>query len=302
MKRSILSGMGSMVLLLALTLMLLDPGCKNDDSSTTPGGGGGGLTTFSFGTSGQTFTVPLSGGAARARLTGGTLPYTMTGSPSSSVAVATLNHDTLTVIPVAPGTTFITIADSLGALRDRVVILAITVTGSSSSNYGSGTVTASSLAGNLSISGTGVWPVQAGPSVVAVYDTSSIEHYLLVEGYQRVSGSYYNMVALVTFMQSRVDTGTYLVDTQSPQGFFAAAYNADTTSQADSVLYQSVSGSIRVSSVSGFNVAGTYAVTARKGSGQLIQFTGMFNVTYAVGHLPHGNRAVLRPERGLSAY
>jgi hypothetical protein len=189
------------------------------------------------------------------------------------------------------------IADSLGALLDRVVILTITVTGSSSTNYGSGTVTTTSSAGSLSISGTGVWPIQAGPSVIAMYDTSFFMHPFFVEGYQRVSGSNYNVVEVLAFMQTRVDTGTYHLDTLHTQGFFVAAYNMDTTSHSDTVFYQSVSGSIRVSSVSGFNVAGTYSVMARKGTHQPIQFTGMFNVTYAVGTLSGGgNRAVLRRE------
>ncbi len=262
---------------LIISLTLFDLGCKKDESPTSPGGGGT-LPTFSFATAGQTFTVPLSGGAARARLTGGTLPFIIMGPPSPSIAVASLNHDTLTVIPVAAGSTSITIGDSLAASFDRIVTLGITVTSGSGSNYGSGTVTATSSAGNLSITGIGVWPPQVGPSVIAMHDTSVRAFF--VYGYQRVSGPNYNIVAIAALLPSGFVAATY---TQIAVG---VAFNVDTTSRADSLVYQSVSGSVTVSSVSGSNAVGTYSVMARKGSAQPIQFTGTFNVAYAVGVMP----------------
>lgn len=149
-------------------------------------------------------------------------------------------------------------------------------------SYGSGTVTAASTAGSLTFTGTGVYPFQAGPSVLAVYDTSILSGMFFVYGYQQVSGSHYNVAALGWLTPGRVDTGTFT----HPTIFVAAAYNADTTLQADSLVYQSVSGTITVISVNGSNAWGTYSVMARKGSAQPIQFTGTFNVTYVVGTMP----------------
>jgi hypothetical protein len=149
-------------------------------------------------------------------------------------------------------------------------------------SYGSGTITATSSAGPLSITGTGAWPIQAGPSVLAVYDTSLGSGIFFVYGYQRTSGSHYNIVALGAMMPTRVDTGTY----NHPQAFFAAGYNVDTTFHADSLVYQTVSGSITVTSVNGSSALGMYSVMARKGTAPPIQFTGTFNVTYAVGVMP----------------
>lgn len=149
--------------------------------------------------------------------------------------------------------------------------------------YGSGTITATSSAGSLSITGTGAWPIQAGSSVLAVYDTSVGSGVFFVYGYQQVSGPNYNVIVLVAFMPTKVDTGTHSPPWQSQVG---VAYNVDTSLHADSLAYAAVSGTIIVSSVSGSNVMGTYSVMARKGTGQAIPFTGTFNVTYVVGVMP----------------
>ena len=149
--------------------------------------------------------------------------------------------------------------------------------------YGSGTITATSTAGPLSITGTGVWPLGTGPSVLAMYDTTI--HAFIVYGYQQVSGPRYNVIALLVFM-SEPQTGTY----PHPGVLVAVAYNADSSMQGDTLAYGSESGSIVVSSVSGSNASGTYSVMARKGTGQPIQFTGTFNVTYVVGVMPEDSR------------
>lgn len=269
---------------LIVSFTLFDVGCKKDDNPASSGGGVG-LPTFSFGTAGQTFTIPASGGAARARLTGGTLPYAITGSPNPGVAIAALNHDTLTVLPMAPGSTSITIADSQ---YFHFVTIQLVVTGTPSGDWGSGTVTTTSSAGNLSFTGTGVWPPQAGPSVCAVHDTSyHVMGVFFVFGYQRVSGPNYNIVELAAVIPpGGVVPGTY---TYSQIGV-GVAYNTDTTGWVDSLAYQAVSGSIVISSVSGSNASGTYSVMARKGSGLPIQFTGTFNVRYVVGVIPQTSR------------
>ena len=159
-------------------------------------------------------------------------------------------------------------------------------------SYGSGTITATSSAGSLSFTGTGAWPIQAGPSVLAVYDTSVGSGVFIVYGYQRVSGPNYNVIALVVFMPTKVDTGTHYPPSQS---LVAVAYNVDTSSHSDSLAYAAVSGSITVSSVSGSNVMGTYSVMARKGTGLAIQFTGTFNVMYVVGTMPEDrSRSIYR--------
>lgn len=265
--------------MLVAAIAVLDIGCKKDESPTSPGGGG--LPTFSFATSGQTFTVPASGGAARAVLTGGTLPYTITSAPSASVATASLTYDTLTVTPVGPGSTSISITDSLGMLQDRVVTLNITVTGTSGGgNFGSGTVTVNSSVGNRSYTGTGVFPIGAGPSVIAVYDT--ISHGLFMLGYRQISGSHYDYALLSIFMPQGVTAGTYGGDTVG----FEAGYNIDTT-HTDSLSYSGVSGTITVSTVSGNTASGSYAGQATQlSSGSTANFNGTFNVTYVRGIEP----------------
>jgi hypothetical protein len=145
--------------------------------------------------------------------------------------------------------------------------------------YGSGTITTMSTAGSLSLTGTGAWPFGTGPSVLAVYDTSI--HAFFVYGYQQVSGPLYNVIALVAFMPAP-DTGTY----SHPGVLVAVAYNADTTMHSDSVAYQSVSGSMSVTSVNGSNALGMYSVMARKGTAAPIQFAGTFNVNFVVGLMP----------------
>ena len=258
---------------------VLEIGCKKDESPTSSGGGGG-LPAYSFGTSGQTFPVPVSGGAARAVLTGGTLPYTITSSPNPTVALASLSHDTLTVTPVAAGSTSISIADSLGMLQDRVVTLGITVSGSTGSGYGSGTMTVSSTAGNRSFTGTGVWPPAAGPSVLAVYDTVLRTLYML--GYQRVSGSHYDFVLMYVLMPTGVTTGTYEVGQYSA---FQVGYNADTT-YTDTTAYAGESGNVVISSVSGLNAMGSYSGTASLNGATAIAMSGTLNVTFVVGRAP----------------
>lgn len=261
---------------LIIGVTLFNFSCKDDESPISPGGGGG-LTTFSFGTTGQTITIPASGGLARARLTGALLPYTITGGPNPSVATAAIRRDTLFINPVQPGHSAVTITDSLYA---HYVTIELTVTGSGGGNFGWGTVTTTSSAGNLNISGTGVWPPQAGPSVIAMYDTTV--HVFMVYGYVRVTGPNYNILAVGGIMPAGVVPGTY----NHPQISFGAVYDADTLGQTDSLAYQSVSGSVTVSSIDGRGVVGTYSVMARKGSAQAIPFTGTFDVVYAVGVLP----------------
>ncbi len=150
-------------------------------------------------------------------------------------------------------------------------------TGPSGPQYGSGTVTAASSAGSFSISGTGVHPMRAGPSVVAVYDTAV--HVFLLEAYERVSGSNYNFFEFNAHMTAGVDTGTYI----HPATFcdFHVMFNGD-TANAEAEAYHRVSGTFTVSSVSGANVSGTYSFLAGRGTDQPIQFTGTFNVTYVV--------------------
>jgi hypothetical protein len=210
-----------MVVSVALVTLVLATGCKDDDNPAAPSGGGA-MRTFSFDSSGQSLAISLSGGAVQARLIGGKLPYAIVFQPNPNIAYAALNHDTLTVIPIGVGSTALAIADSLGFSRDRTVAITITVTGSGGTNFGSGTVTATSSAGNLSITGSGAWPVQAGPSVIAMYDTSY--HLFLVYGYRLVGGRNYDIVAVAAFIPSHVSVGTYA----HPQITVGVAYNVDT--------------------------------------------------------------------------
>ncbi|MBM2841020.1 MAG: hypothetical protein HW412_1548 [Bacteroidetes bacterium] len=98
------------VFALVVVLGILTTGCKKDDAPTsTPPAG---ITTFNFTSANQSLPVTTAGGATKAKLTGGTLPYAITSAPNNAVATATVSNDTLTVTPVAAGTTSITIEDS----------------------------------------------------------------------------------------------------------------------------------------------------------------------------------------------
>lgn len=268
------------VFALVVVLGILATGCKKDDATTNPVVPG--ITTLSFTTPNQSLTVPSTGGAVKAKLTGGTLPYSITGEPNPNVATASLGTDTITVTPVGAGTTSITITDSNPENIDnppRVVTISLTVSGGGGS-LGSGTVTAASTAGNLNLTGTGVWPAGAGPSVIGVYDTLTYQFVIL--GYQQVSGSHYNYVLLGMLTPGGPAVGTYAI---GQSGYFLVGYNAD-TSDADTIAYTGTSGSVVVSSVSGTNAQGTYSGQAVNGSGQPIQMSGTFNVTFTRGRSP----------------
>lgn len=266
----------SWIVFLGISMSVLEVGCKKDESNPVAPGPTG-LPTFDFGASNQSFNVSGSSGPTRAKLTGGTLPYTITGEPSPQVASASLSHDTLTVLPIAAGSTSISIADSLG---DRVVIIAINVTGSGGS-LGSGTITTVSTAGNLSLVGSGLWPPIGGPSVLAVYDTVAREFVVL--GYQQVSGPHFNFILVGANMPTSVTAGSYTID--GTVTGFQLGFNADTTAGSNSA-YGSVSGSILVSSVIGAHVTGSYTGQAVLGSGQPTQFDGVFDVVYVRGISP----------------
>ena len=173
--------------------------------------------------------------------------------PSGAVATAVLssstNHDTLTITPIAAGTDSFQITDSalpnVAGAGNSVIIHITVATGGAVGSYGSGTVTAISAAGNLSFTGTGVWPAGAGPSVIAVYDT--VFHELVLLGYQQVSASNYNYAELGILMPTGVAAGTYTAN--SGAASFAAGYNIDTSNTGGQ--YSAVSGSIIVGAPSG---------------------------------------------------
>lgn len=152
------------------------------------------------------------------------------------------------------------------------------------SGYGSGTVTASSSVGNLSISGTGVYPPTVPQSVIAVYDT--LLNGLLVLGYQQVSGPNFNIVLLGFAAPGGISPREYAV---GDSALFQVWYNinmVDTTG-ADTTLFEGTSGSIVVASVSGATVTGTYAGPGSNPTGShTVDFTGTYTVNYVRGRSP----------------
>ena len=162
--------------------------------------------------------------------------------------------------------------------------------GTNPSPYGSGTVTLSSSAGSFNISGTGVWPIQSGPSVLAMFDTTGAGAFgigggLIIAGYQQVSGPNYNAFAIAAVMPpAGVVAGTY----SFPNEFgFGAFFNTDTSLfETDSAQYVTVSGSLTISSSSSSSATGTISVMAQKGSGPVIPITGTFTVSYVIGVFP----------------
>ena len=161
-----------------------------------------------------------------------------------------------------------------------------------SGQWGSGVVNATSVAGNVNLTGEGVWPPGVGPSVIALYDTAVRTFGVL--GYHQVFGLRYNFVLLGASMPSGVDTGVYAVGQVAD---FLVGYGADVT-QIDSSVYKAVSGSINVDSVSGSSVAGRYFGQAVKGNGRPIQLSGTFSVTYVRGLTPisPGNAGPFSPQ------
>jgi hypothetical protein len=226
-------------------------------------------------------TVPSTGGAVKAKLVGGTLPYTITGIPNIAVATVSLSTDTLTVTPVGPGSTTVEVTDSLGFALDRVVVIGITVSGGGGGGaWGSGRATATSSAGNLDLSGAGVWPAGAGPSVVAVFDTVDLSFVILA--YQRASGANYNYILLGMLTPSGPATGTFTV---GQTGYFQVGFNAD-TANTDTSAYTGFSGSLTISSVNGSNVQGSFTGQALKVNPPPISMSGTFDVTFVRGRAP----------------
>jgi hypothetical protein len=159
-------------------------------------------------------------------------------------------------------------------------------TPSGGGRYGSGTISSTSTTqGNLSFTGQGVFPIGAGPSVIAIYDT--VENGLQVIGYQQVSGSNYNLIVLQLGTQGSVSAQTYTMGANNSYVLIGA--NIDTLQTVESLAFVPISGSIMVTSVSGTNVVGSFSVIAiRQSDNTTTQFAGNFNVTYARGRAIFG--------------
>lgn len=279
MKKLLVPQSGIVVIALVVSIGLFSTGCKKEEGTTGPPPGGG-LTANP-----SSITVQ-AGQQANATISGGTQPYSIQTAPNTSIATATITGATLTVAGVAAGSTSVIVRDNLGA---NTVAVSITVTTGGGGGYGSGTISSTSTTqGNLSFTGQGVWPVGAGPSVIAVYDT--VRNGLQILGYQQVSGRNYSFILVQFLAPGGVSARTYTV-TDSTAGVLIAT-NVD-TNRADTLGFAAISGTITVSSVSGTNVVGSFSVSAiRRSDLTTASFTGSFNVTYV-----HG-RAVLDTGRG----
>lgn len=148
---------------LAASVGLVFSGCKDDDNPADPGLGGGGITSPAF----PNNTANLSPGGAPAvgTLSGGIPPYSIKTAPNAAVATAALsgtNMETLTITPVAVGTTSVTIEDASTAGNDSPSVLETVISivvsegggGGTSGIAGSGTMTLSTSIQNFSASGT----------------------------------------------------------------------------------------------------------------------------------------------------
>jgi hypothetical protein len=128
-----------------LAMAICSAGCSKDEEQPTEPGGGG-ISSAAF--PNNTANVVAGGGAVSGTLTGGTPPYSIQTEPDSSVATAELsgtNNTTLTITPVAIGTTSVVIEDSSPGAGDsptgQTVTITINVTESGSGGFiaGSGT-------------------------------------------------------------------------------------------------------------------------------------------------------------------
>ena len=264
------------VIALVVSIGLFFTGCKKDDGSTGPSAGGG-LTANPI-----SITVQV-GQQATATINGGRQPYSIQTPPTGSIATAAISGATLTVTGVAGGSTSVTVRDSSGA---NTVAIPITVTTTGGGGYGSGTISSTSTTqGNLSFTGQGVFPIGAGPSVIAIYDT--VENGLQVIGYQQVSGSNYNLILLQLGTPGGVSAKIYTI---GENNFIMIGANIDTSQTVESLAFVPISGSITVTSVSGINVVGSFSINnaIRQSDMTFASFTGNFNVTYVRGRAIFG--------------
>lgn len=110
---------------LLVALLALIIGACSDDNPTGPGGGG--ITVINFSDPSPTVSA-TAGTAVKVKLAGGTLPYTIQTAPNSAVATASLSTDTLTITPVAAGSTTISVRDASPAQEESQMPLVVTIT------------------------------------------------------------------------------------------------------------------------------------------------------------------------------
>jgi hypothetical protein len=123
-----------------------------------------------------------------------------------------------------------------------------------------------------------------------VYDT--VAGFLIVLGYQQVSGPQYNYTLVGAYMPSGVGVGVYPVSNDTAG--FQVAYNADTSQSQNS--YEAISGGVTIATVSGSNVTGAFAGNASLGGGTPVAFSGGFSVVYVRGRSPVNIGRVALPE------
>jgi hypothetical protein len=293
---------------LAAIVGLLYTGCKKDDANpVTPGGGG--ISTFSFGTAGQSVTIASGSAATKAKLTGGTLPYTVTGAPSAAVATASLSTDTLTITPVAAGTTSVTITDSNPEAGDspRTVTLAITVSGGGGggSTYGgNGSFLFTSSVGNLNASGTYNGNATSGQGVGTYRYSEGGYNQLAITAYAFSSPTSITVSVMIFLSQSAIVAGSYgFLPTGSSwaqMGFVVNVNPNDST--AFNNAYVMTSGTASISAITASNVQGSFSGAGIHGQNPNQTFTlsgGSFNVNSAsidalASGLPSAVEAIVR--------
>jgi hypothetical protein len=300
-----MKNLGKTFLAASFLLALGFIGCKDDETPTDPGGGIGGLTSAAF--PNNTANLAPGGAPAVGAITGGTVPYSINTPPNAAVATAALsgaNSDTLTITPVAVGTTSVIIEDSAPSSGDSpsgaTLTINITVSegGGGGGLSGSGTFSVSSSVGNLSASGTFDPNATSGQGVGGARyagNSPAASDNIEVWGYVARSATDFDIaVALMVYPNGSLMNGTYpFVPTGAGMfGSFALALGVNPNNITENLYVASAGAGVNLTSITSTNAAGNSSGSGYNINNPTATFTfegATFNVNnYGMGGAPEG--------------
>ncbi len=258
---------------LILFLALASIGCSEDEMTTDPGPTGIGSAAFPD----DVANLSPTGGPAVGALTGGAPPYSISTAPDPAVATADLsgaNNDTLTITPVAVGTTSVVIADTASSSNDSptaMVTITINVTeggGGGTGLGGSGTFSVTSSVGNFSASGAYVDNATSGQGVGGIRTTTSSADQFYAFGYVARSASDFDIAfALVSYPNGALMNATYpFIPTGGGMfGSFGIAFGVSPENIEQNLYLASSGNGVNLTSITATNAAGNAS-----GSGYLL--------------------------------
>jgi hypothetical protein len=257
---------------------------------------------------GNAANLAPGGAPAVGAITGGTPPYSINTAPNNTVATAELsgaNMDTLTITPVAVGTTSVIIEDSAPSSDDSPsgATLTITITvsegGGGSGLAGSGTFSVTSSIGNLSASGTFDTSATSGQGVGGVRytgaDGSGASDNLEVWGYvARSSTDFDIVVALMVYPNGTLMNGAYpFIPTGGGMfGSFALAFGVSPDNITENLYVAATGSGVNLTNITETNASGNSSGSGYNINNPSATFTfegATFNVNnYGMGSAPEG--------------